>query len=376
MRIVTLLFVLLISGCQINPVTGDNNVKIISNDKAIEQAKVAYVSILRSSQNHLDQDPAQYQRIQKIFNTLLPYAKKVSTEASRWDWEFHVIKSSEINAGCMAGGKIIVWSGLIDKLNPSDDGIAFIMAHEIGHALAGHTSAKQSLQILTNIGLLAVNSKYNNDAQTQDKLRTLSDLLISLPYSRLEEDQADKIGLDLMTRAGYRPEKSLEFFQKMIAMNGSNPIDFFNSHPSDSARISNLTKLIPEIKNIDPNQPTLSLLDDDFKKFSNGLIELDCDLGCSWGDGANRKQVIDLYDKRMWKELAVVIVKIKRIRDLNYFYLGRSAEELGYKEAAKVYYKKAIELSSSSTRCDRTFKYQCNGISVAKESEDGLNRLW
>jgi predicted Zn-dependent protease len=374
-RILFLFLGLFISSCQINPITGDNNLKVITNEQAIQQAKVAYSYILSSNQINLDLNRIQYERIQKIYNSLLPFAKRVSSDANQWDWEIHLINSNTINAFCMPGGKIVIYSGLIDKLNPSDDALAHIIGHEMGHALAGHVVAQQSLKALTDIGLLAANSKYKNNPQAQNSLRDLSNVFISLPFSRVQESQADEIGLEIMTRAGYNPERSVEFFQKMIAMHGSHPIDFFNNHPSDNSRIEHLTKLIPEMRNINPNQLTLSLVDKDFQKFSNGLVELDCNAGCGFSNGQNRKQVIELYEKQAWKELAVVTVKINFIRDLNYFYLGRAAEALGFKEAAKIYYKKAIELSATTKRCDVLFSFQCNGIHVAKESEDGLNRL-
>ena len=249
------------------------------------------------------------------------------------------------------------------------------MAHEISHALAGHVASAQSLKVLTDIGLIAAKSKYKNNPQTVNGIANLSNVLITLPFSRTQEDQADKIGLELMIRAGYKPEMSLEFFQKMVDMKGTQPIDFFNNHPSDSARIASLTKLIPELRNINPNQQTLSLVDDEFKKFSNGLIDFDCHIACSWAEGANRKQVMEYYNKQMWKELAVVIVKIGITKDLNYFYLAKAAEGLGYPKAARIYYKKALELSDTRSRCDVLFKYQCNGISVAQDSQAGLERL-
>ena len=163
MKILIALFVLIFTAsCQINPVTGDNNIKISTNEQAIQEAKIAYEYLLKSNHSNLDVDKLQYERVQRIFNTLLPYAKNVSSEAEHWDWELHVVKSGTVNAFCMAGGKIIVFSGLIEKLNLSDDALAHIMAHEISHALAGHVASAQSLKVLTDIGLIAAKSKYKN----------------------------------------------------------------------------------------------------------------------------------------------------------------------------------------------------------------------
>ena len=110
-------------------------------------------------------------------------------------------------------------------------------------------------------------------------------------------------------------------------------------------------------------------------KFSSGDVVLDCKLSCGFADGYNRKKVVEFFDNQRWGELAELIIKINSPRDLNYFYLGKAAEEMGYKEAAIIYYKKAIEQSKTSKRCGYVFKYQCNGIEVPEESERALRRL-
>ncbi len=377
-KAVSLVFlVLIINGCQVNPTTGDSNLHIISNEKAIQEAALAYSSLLSSSSTlgPIDSDVQITNRVNQIFARLLPEAKKVSSEANDWNWEVHVVSTNEINAWCMAGGKIAVFTGLVKQLNTTDDELAFVIAHEIGHALGGHTAAEHSMQILTNIGLLTYNSKHANNPQLQEKVQSLSKLLVTLPYSRIEETQADKIGLDLMTRAGYVPEASISVWEKWIKLGGQQVPEFQSGHPSHENRIATLKGLINTVKTAAPQQETLGLVADDFDKFKTGKANLNCTLACGFGNGSNRKSIQELYSNQRWKDLAIVVIKVNYEKDLNYFYLGRAAEALGYKVAAETYYNKAIELSGTSKRCGYVFKYQCNGIDVPSESSDALNRL-
>lgn len=364
-------------GCQVNPVTGDSNVHIITESQAVQQSALAYSTILSDSKKagKLDQDSAVYSRVRNIFERLLPYAKKVSFDAEKWDWEFHVISDPTLNAWCMAGGRIAINTGLIDKLHVSDDELAFVMAHEMGHALGGHTAAKQSLQILTNLALLGYNGQHTSNPQLQQKAHDLIAMLISLPYSRGEELEADQTGLELLARAGYQPEASITLWKKMMDTGGLQPPEFQSTHPSHENRIKTLGQQINSMKNIDPNQKTLSLVAPIFTKFMAGEMSLECNLPCSIENGSNRKFVMELYDNKRWKDLAIVISKINFPRDLNYYYLGIAAEELGYKDAAVTYYKKAIELSKTTKRCGFVFKFQCNGIEVPDAADRGLKRL-
>lgn len=371
------LIVFLLQGCQVNPTTGDSNLHLISNEKAVQQAAIGYSSLLSSysKSGPLDSDVQITNRVNSIFARLLPLAKKVSSESNSWDWEIHVVTNNQPNAWCLDGGKIAVFSGLVTQLHATDDELAFILAHEIGHALGGHTAAKQSMQILTNIGLLTFNSQHSNNPQLQQKIQSLSTLLVTLPYSRIEETQADKIGLDLMTRAGYIPEASISVWEKMIALGGPQAPEFQSDHPSHENRIATLKGLINTVKTSDPQQETLGLVADDFDKFKTGKANLNCTLACGFGNGSNRKSIQELYSNQRWKDLAIVVIKVNYEKDLNYFYLGRAAEALGYKAAAETYYNKAIELSKTSKRCGYVFKYQCNDIDVPSESLESLEAL-
>lgn len=373
----TALLLFLLSGCQVNPVTGSTSAHVVTNEQAIQNAAIAYAAILSPYQSagKVDNNHDAYVRVKTVFERLLPHAKKVSHDARDWSWEFHVISDPTVNAWCMAGGRIVFYTGIMDKLQLTDDELAFLMGHEMGHALAGHTAEKQSLQILTNIALLMYNNQHQSNLQLQQRIRDLSITLISLPYSRAEETEADKIGLELMTRAGYRPESSVDVWKKFITLLGPQTPEFQSDHPSHENRLVTLGQLIKSIKQTDSNQETLSSVAPIFNKFKAGEIVLDCDLLCSFANGSNRKSVMELYDSHRWQDLAIVISKVNFPRDLNYFYLGKAAEELGYKEAAVAYYKMAVELSSTSKRCDYVFKYQCNGIDVAEEAKKGLGRL-
>src|SRR5947207_13880593 len=152
----------------------------------------------------------------------------------------HVLSSKEVNAWCMPGGKIAVYTGLIDQLHPTDGELAAVMGHEIGHALREHGREQASQQMLEQLGVGLLGALTGVNPQLT---QTIADVTISLPHSRTQETEADRIGVELAARAGYDPHAAVSLWQKMQKLaGGSQPPQFLSSHPSTETLIAELTQ--------------------------------------------------------------------------------------------------------------------------------------
>jgi len=166
-------------------------------------------------------------------------------------WEYHLVDSKEVNAWCMPGGKIVVYTGIL-PLTQTEDGLATVMGHEVAHALLNHGQQRVSASVLQQIGAVGVaiaTSKQSKESQSllMTAYGAGSSLLGTLPFSRKHESEADHYGLLLMAIAGYNPEASVPFWERMAANGGSVP-EFLSTHPSDTTRIKQLREIIPEAK--------------------------------------------------------------------------------------------------------------------------------
>jgi len=163
-------------------------------------------------------------------------------------WEYHLVDSNEVNAWCMPGGKIVVYTGIL-PLTQTEDGLATVMGHEVAHALLNHGQQRVSAGILQQIGALGVAIFSSNQSdETQSLLMAAygvgTSLLGTLPFSRKHESEADHYGLILMAIAGYNPDASIPFWERMAAKGGG-VLEFLSTHPSDTTRIKQLTESIP-----------------------------------------------------------------------------------------------------------------------------------
>lgn len=200
-----------------------------------------------ASKGVLDRSSANAKRLNTIAQRLIAKAPLFRADAANWPWEVNLIKSDELNASCGPGGKIIFYSGLIEKLKLTDDEIAAVMGHEIAHALREHSReamskaygielAKQGAGALLGIGAGAMELA---DAAVQYGM--------TLPNSRANENEADLIGLELAARAGYNPNAAITLWQKMAQANAGSPPEFMSTHPSSDSRISALQAAIPKV---------------------------------------------------------------------------------------------------------------------------------
>jgi predicted Zn-dependent protease len=195
----------------------------------------------------LNTDRALHARLQRIAARLKPHTAVFRADALAWQWEVNVIEQDTLNAYCMAGGKIMFYSGIVRKLALTDDEIAAIMGHEIAHALREHSREQVSRARLQGLGLSLLAQSGKVSEQTVDLTGQLVTLALQLPNSREAEVESDRIGLELMARAGYQPRAAVTLWQKMNSHNSGGPPQFLSTHPSSVNRIRDLEALLPRV---------------------------------------------------------------------------------------------------------------------------------
>jgi predicted Zn-dependent protease len=225
--------------------------QMLVDSATIEQgAATAYATELKTARDKgvLDTDKAQLARVTTIAKRLVAQTPTFRPDAANWNWEFHVQKTDELNAYCMPGGRIMVYSGLIEKLNTTDAELATVIGHEIAHALREHTRERVSrayAQQLVLSGAAAVAGVGEGAASIANMV---ADVTFQLPFSREQESEADTIGLELMARAGYDPRAAVSLWNKMssAAGGGSTP-KFLSTHPAPKERIKDIEKNLPRV---------------------------------------------------------------------------------------------------------------------------------
>lgn len=244
-----LIVLITVSGCATNAITGRSQLMIVSEESAIARSSSMYSSLIGdlAESGKLSTDSAQIARVKDITDRLITQAVIYRPQAKNWQWSVNVIDDPEtVNAFCMAGGKMAVYSGLIEKLQPTDDELAQVMGHEISHALASHTAEKLSVQMAGELAVVTATAMAN--PQNQQAVHDVSALaaiaLINLPNSRTTEYEADKIGIELAAKAGYDPHAAVTFWEKMSKLSGgSTRFDFLSTHPSSPKRLEALAEL-------------------------------------------------------------------------------------------------------------------------------------
>ena len=190
-------------------------------------------------------DHPQTRRLRQIAARLIPYAGRFNPRAQQWQWEIILIGSQQVNAFCMPGGKIAVFSGLLLGLQLSDDEAAAVMGHEIAHALREHARERLAKTELTRLG-----ANLLGEFVGRGKYSGLFDMggqLMTLKFSRDDETEADTVGLELAARAGYDPRAGVTLWQKMMAANKGAPPQWLSTHPSGKNRIQEIERHLPEV---------------------------------------------------------------------------------------------------------------------------------
>jgi len=253
--IAIVIFPLLLSGCQTVQTTNAGTVGVersqymflgVSAAELDQQYAKDYQKLLIEAEekNLLDYESKNAERLDKISERLIKQAPFFRADAANWNWQVALIKDKTINANCGPGGKIIVYSGIIEQLKLTDDELAAIIGHEIAHALREHSrEAISKAYPLNAAGQIASMLGYGTHVQ----LASIGvNLLMTLPNSRQSENEADLIGLELAARAGYNPNAAVTLWQKMAELGGAPP-EFMSTHPSSETRINNLQAAIPKV---------------------------------------------------------------------------------------------------------------------------------
>lgn len=231
--------------------------RMLLSEKQVESMSAQmYAQTLQEAdaKDILNPDSAETQRVRNIANRLIAQVGVFRPDAAKWKWEVNVLENEAVNAYAMAGGKIMVYTGLINKLKASDAELSAVIGHEIAHALREHTREQMSEAYATQIGLLGVAAAIgiatgdSNKANTTLGLgSTVAAVALTLPHSRRAELEADQIGLELMARAGYNPNAAVTLWEKMSKAGGAKPPEFLSTHPADTTRIADIKRLIPTV---------------------------------------------------------------------------------------------------------------------------------
>jgi predicted Zn-dependent protease len=215
---------------------------LVSEKQLEAGAAQSYAQVLQTEQGKgaLNADMAMTNRVRAIATRLIPTTSTFRPDAPAWKWEVNVIQSDQLNAWCMPGGKIAFYSGIITKLQLTDDEIAAIMGHEIAHALREHGRERASEQItaglLVNVGVAAA----GGGKAAMDMAGLAYSVTVGLPNSRTHETEADRMGIELAARAGYDPKAAVSLWQKMGKVSGGGGPGFLSTHPSNESRIKDL----------------------------------------------------------------------------------------------------------------------------------------
>jgi predicted Zn-dependent protease len=221
---------------------------LVSEAQVAAGAQEAYQQELTKARNTrtLNANPQTYKRVQAISQRLIPHTSVFRPDAPGWKWEVNVQTSDDVNAYCMPGGKIMVYTGLIEHLNATDAELAAVIGHEIAHALREHSRERMSRAYAEQLALAGVAFATGASPSTMELASQVSAVTFSLPHSREQEAEADRIGLELMARAGFDPNAAITLWEKMGRLGGGGP-EFLSTHPSSTSRIKDLQANVPRV---------------------------------------------------------------------------------------------------------------------------------
>jgi predicted Zn-dependent protease len=245
-----LLALISVAACSTNEITGRKQFNLVSESEIIQASSQAYTSQMADyrKKNKLEDDPKVITRVKNITDRLIKQAEKMRPETNSWNWQVTVIDEPEVNAFAMAGGKIAVYTGLINKINPSDDELAEVLGHEISHAIVGHSREQASIAMGTDLALATAAALAGIGERNQTLLAGAALVAVQLPHSRQMESEADRVGMEIAARAGYNPNAAVSLWNKMGQLNkGGGTPQFLSTHPSDQSRMEALEKLVPQM---------------------------------------------------------------------------------------------------------------------------------
>jgi predicted Zn-dependent protease len=253
-KIGCLLLIVLFYSCSTVPLIGRKQVSLLPESNMVEMSLTNYSQFLKD--NKLSTNKTQADMIKRVGARVSVAVEKYLQDNGFTDriadfkWEFNLVENSEANAWCMPGGKVVFYSGII-PLAKNDAGIAVVMGHEIAHAVARHGNERMSQQMLQQLGGIALSEAIKTKSeQTQAIFQSAyglgSQYAVMLPYSRLHEYEADKLGLIFMSMAGYDPHEAMSFWERMAANSTAKMPELLSTHPVEQNRIEAIRNFLPE----------------------------------------------------------------------------------------------------------------------------------
>ncbi len=241
--------------CSTVPITGRKSFSLIPDATMMSMSFQQYDEFLKT--NPVSKDAKKTAMLKRVGRKIQKAVEKyfaennLSDELKGYAWEFNLVNSKDVNAWCMPGGKVVFYTGIL-PICKDEAGIATVMGHEIAHAIAEHGSERMTQGLLTQLGGMALQTALQKEPELTQQLAMTAfgigaQVGVLLPFSRLHESEADRLGLIFMSMAGYNPNSAIEFWKRMAAKKGGQaPPEFLSTHPSDQTRINNLRKLLPE----------------------------------------------------------------------------------------------------------------------------------
>jgi predicted Zn-dependent protease len=253
-----LVLLALLAGCTTSPLTGRDQFMVVSDSQAVSESAAAYTQMMADlgKKKKIETGTPRVQKVKEITDKLVKEAVRVRPDSSSWAWEVQVIDDPKtVNAFCMAGGKMAIYTGMWEQIKATDDEIAQVMGHEIAHALADHTRERMSIAMTTAVAATAaaivVGTRDSGPgvglALTGAQLAAV--YAIQMPNSRQGESEADQIGIELAARAGYDPKAAVTLWEKMGKLSGGKgPPEFLSTHPSPENRAARLAELGAQVE--------------------------------------------------------------------------------------------------------------------------------
>jgi predicted Zn-dependent protease len=254
-HLLLILIAALLAGCILNQVTGRKQLSLVNESELQLMAVNQYRTFL--TENHVlrsnNREAAMVERVgMRISNAITRYYDQQGKGAilEGYNWEFNTVESKAVNAWCMPGGKVVVYTGLL-PITQTETGLAIVMGHEIAHAIAKHGSERMSQAMMQQLGGVALQVALSQKPQETQDLFMMSygigtQVGAMLPWSRQQETEADQYGLIFAAMAGYNPQEAIPFWERMASAGGASPPEFLSTHPSDETRMRKLKQFMPE----------------------------------------------------------------------------------------------------------------------------------
>jgi len=242
------------AGCTSVLLTGRKQLSLVTDQQVLALSDTSYQTFMASAV--LSKKTVENTKVLRVGTKLKDAvetylkAQGMESELNNYSWSFKLVKDTAINAFCMPGGKIVVYEGIL-PVTQTEAGLAVVLGHEIAHAVAKHANERMSQQMVASYGASALSSLLQNKSQTTQTVALTvfglgAEYGVALPYSRKQEFEADRLGLIFMAMAGYDPQEAILFWTRMTSTGKSYVPEFLSTHPSDSKRIANMNKVMPE----------------------------------------------------------------------------------------------------------------------------------